>query len=270
LSKTAEALRAGDLPAAVAAAQAQVKAAPRDADARWLLAELLLLSGDAERADRMLDAAVLEDPNPAVLEFRRLLRAETARVQVWAEGRAPVFQGQEATPAQAAALRAAVLLRTGDIPAAAAAAAEAESLRPRIVGQAELADGRSITFDDLRDADDLAAPGLEILTTAGEHMLLPLERVASLVFTPGRRPRDIAWRRADLIMKDDSEGSVFVTALYPRGGLPLTDEMRLGRVTEWEELVEGDAVVVRGAGQRLLLVGEDAVPVSELASLRLA
>jgi type VI secretion system protein ImpE len=270
LPTTAEALRAGDLPAAISAAQAQVKAAPRDADARWLLAELLLLQGETERADKMLDAAVLDDPNPAVLEFRRLLRAETARAQVWAEGRAPVFQGQQATPAQEAALRATVLLRTGDIAGAAAAAAEAEALRPRIAGQAELVDGRTLSFDDLRDADDLASPGLEILTTAGEHMLVPLERVSSLTFTPGRRPRDIAWRRADIVLKDDSEGSIFVTALYPRGGLPLTDEMRLGRVTDWEELTEGDATLVRGAGQRLLLVGDDAVPVSQLASLRLS
>ena len=41
-----------------------------------LLAELLLITGEAEKADRMLDAAALHEPNPAVLEFRKLLRAE--------------------------------------------------------------------------------------------------------------------------------------------------------------------------------------------------
>ncbi|WP_376099421.1 tetratricopeptide repeat protein [Roseomonas sp. CCTCC AB2023176] len=83
---TADALREGDLAAAVASAQAKVKAAPRDQEARWLLAEVLLLQGDADRADKMLDAAVLDEPVPAVLEFRRLLRAEVARQQMWKEG----------------------------------------------------------------------------------------------------------------------------------------------------------------------------------------
>jgi type VI secretion system protein ImpE len=269
VSTTAEALRAGDLAAAIAAAQRGVKAAPRDSDARWLLAELLLLSGDAERADRMLDAAVLDDPNPAVLEFRRLLRAETARGQVWAEGRAPVFQGQQATPAQEAVLRAVVLLRTGDVAGAAAAAAEAEALRPRIPGTAELINGRTVEFDDLRDADDLASPGIEVLTVAGDHMLVPFERVARLSFTPGRRPRDVAWRRAEITLKDGTEGVVFLPALYPGGAGTATDAVRLGRVTEWEEAGEGDQLVVRGVGQRLWLMGEEAVPISEVAAVRL-
>ncbi|WP_426956431.1 type VI secretion system accessory protein TagJ [Muricoccus radiodurans] len=269
MSTTAEALRAGDIAAAIAAAQAKVKAAPRDADARWLLAELLLLSGDAERADRMLDAAVLDDPNPAVLEFRRLLRAEVVRQQVWAEGRAPNFQGQQATPAQEAALRAIVALRAGDAAGAAAAAAEAEATRPRAPGTAELVNGKTIEFDDIRDADDLIAPGLEILTTAGEHMLVSFERLGSLAFTPGRRPRDVVWRRAEITLKDGSDGVIFVPALYPRGTGQVSDQLRLGRVTEWEESGEGDQVLVRGMGQRLWLMGEEAVPISEVATLRL-
>ncbi|MGG5812361.1 type VI secretion system accessory protein TagJ [Falsiroseomonas sp. CW058] len=258
MTTAGDAFRAGDLAGALAAATAAVKAKPADADARWLLAELMLFAGEAERADKMLDAAALAEPNPAVLEFRKLLRAEVVRAQVLREGRAPKYQGGEATPAQQAALRARVLLRAGDAAGAAAAAAEVEQLRPRAPGKAG-----DVAFDDLRDADDLFAAEFEILTTAGDHMLVPVERVRSLSFDPPRRPRDLFWRRCSIDLKDGTEGVVFMPALY-LGAEPETDgALRLGRATEWVE----DGGPVRGRGQRLLLAGEEAVPLAAATTL---
>jgi len=265
MATAGEAFRAGDLAAAVAAAQAAVRAAPRDSGARWLLAELMLFAGDAERADKMLDAAVLEDPSPAVLEFRKLLRAEVIRQQVWNEGRAPKFSGDEATLAQQAAVRAAVLARANAPEDAAAEAMAAEEARPRVAGTAELADGTTIAFDDLRDADDLLAPMVEVLTTAGEHILVPLDRVALLEFETPRRPRDLAWRRTTIELKDGTEGVVYMPTIYAGPG-DQPDPLRLGRATEW---TTGPGPV-RGRGQRLFLVGEEAVPLGDLAALRFA
>jgi type VI secretion system protein ImpE len=256
MTTAGDAFRAGDLAAALAAATAAVKAAPADADARWLLAELLLFSGEAERADRMLDAAALHEPNPAVLEFRRLLRAEVVRGQVLREGRAPKYQGDDATPAQQAALRARIALRAGDLAGAADAAAEVEALRPRTPGKAG-----DTPFDDLRDADDLMAAEFEVLTTAGDHMLVPVERVRSLSFDPPRRPRDLYWRRTMIELKDGTEGVVFMPALYP--GPEADMGLKLGRATDWTE----DAGPVRGRGQRVLLAGEEAAPIASATSL---
>lgn len=256
MTTAGDAFRAGDLAGALAAATAAVKAAPTDADARWLLAELLLFSGEAERADRMLDAAALHEPNPAVLEFRRLLRAEVVRGQVLREGRAPKYQGDDATPAQQAALRARIALRAGDLAAAAEAAAEVEALRARTPGKAG-----DTPFDDLRDADDLMAAEFEVLTTAGEHMLVPVERVRSLSFDPPRRPRDLYWRRTTIELKDGTEGVVFMPALYP--GPEADTGLKLGRATDWTE----DVGPVRGRGQRVLLAGEEALPIASATSL---
>lgn len=264
MTTAGEAFKAGDIAAAIAAAQAQVKAAPRDSGARWFLAELLLFSGDAERADRMLDAAVLDDPSPAVMEFRKLLRAEVIRQQVWAEGRAPKFSGDDATAAQNAALRAAVLGRAGDMGEAAAEAERAEAERPRIGGEAELADGTRIAFDDFRDADDLAAPMFEVLTAGGDHILVPIERIAVLEFDAPRRPRDLAWRRTSIELRDGTDGVVYAPAIYP-GAAALSDALKLGRATEWSETMP-----VRGRGQRMFLVGEEAVALADLKSVRFA
>jgi type VI secretion system protein ImpE len=258
MTTAGDAFRAGDLAGALAAATAAVKAAPTDSDARWLLAELMLFAGEAERADRMLDAAALREPNPAVLEFRRLLRAEVVRAQVLREGRAPKYQGDDATPAQQAALRARILLRAGDLAGATAAAAEVEALRPRASGR-----HGDLGFDDLRDADDLLAAEIEVLTTAGEHMLVPVERLRSLAFDPPRRPRDLFWRRCTIELKDGTEGVVFLPALYLGPQAETDPGLRLGRATDW---TEGEGPV-RGRGQRVLLVGEEALPIASATTL---
>ncbi len=264
-----DAFQSGDLPGAIAAATAAVRAAPRDAGQRWLLAELLLFNGEVERADRALDAVIEDQPSPSVLEFRRLLRAEEARRQVFAEGRLPKFQGDDPTPAQTAALQALTLSRLGDAAGAAAAAAEAEALRPRVAGEVAAGgeNAPGVAFDDLRDVDDLMAPQIELLTSAGEYMWAPLERLASLEFEAARRPRDLLWRRAAIALKDGTEGVVYLPAVYPWFDAATPPALRLGRETDWTDAAAGP---VRGLGQRMLLVGEEALALRDISALRFA
>lgn len=264
MTTAGEALRAGDIAAALAAATSAVKAAPTDADARWLMAEVLLLTGQAERADRMLDAAALHEPNPAVLEFRKLLRAEVLRAQVLREGRAPKYQGDEATPAQQAALRARMLLRLADKAGATAAAAEIDALRGQAPGRLEGPAGAIVPFDDLRDADDLWAAEFEVLTTAGDHLLVPVSRVRSLTFDAPRRTRDLVWRRCTIDLKDGTEGVVYMPALYLGAAAETDDALLLGRATDWTEPADGP---VQGRGQRMLMVGDELVPLTSLYSV---
>jgi type VI secretion system protein ImpE len=267
MSEIGDAFEAGDLAAALAAATAAVRARPRDAGLRWLLAEMLAFSGEFERADRALDAVIEEQPSPAVLEFRRLLRGAEVRRQVLAEGRPPKFQGDDATPAQHAALRAATEARLGELAAASAAAAEAETLRAATPGRVETAAGHSMAFDDLRDVDDLFAPTLEALTTAGEYMWIPFERIESLEFEAARRPRDLLWRRTAITLKDGTEGVVYLPAIYPWSGAAPSQALLLGRETDWT----GDGAAggpVRGVGQRVLLAGEEALPLRDIGMLR--
>jgi type VI secretion system protein ImpE len=44
------------------------------------------------------------------------------------------------------------------------------------------------------------------------------------------------------------------------------DPFRLGRETDWRQAQDGPA---RGVGQRLFLIGEDAVPIMDLGTIRL-
>ncbi len=253
--------REGKLPEAVAAANAAVRAAPTDLGARVLLAELLVFDGNLERADVILDAAGDIDPQATmvVAEFRQLVRAEMARRQLRRDGRVPEFLG-EPTPALAASLAARVAFRAGDFAAAAASVAEAEALRPRVAGH-----HGDAAFDDLRDACDLHAGFFEVLTTTGKYFWIPTERIESAIFHPPKRPRDLYWRRVTMSVQDGPDGEVYVPAIY--GMDDVADPgAKFGRVTDW---VEHPGLVV-GQGQRLLLVGDEALALQSVGDLEFA
>jgi type VI secretion system protein ImpE len=254
-----ELFRAGSLDAAVAAANQAVRKAPTDAGARIVLAELLVFAGNLERADIVLDAAAAADPSAALViaEFRQLLRAETARRQFWREGRMPEFLG-EPGEMERDLLSAVVSWRDGDAETAARHAETAEAARP----MAPVRIGDS-SFADFRDADDLCAGMLEVLTTTGKYYWLPLSRIETILFHPPQRTRDLAWRRAMISVEGGSEGDVYVPVLYLDREPGSSDALRLGRATEWS-----DTVPVRGCGQRIFLAGDEGIGIMDLTELR--
>lgn len=252
--------QAGRLDEAVAAANAAVRAAPAEAAPRLLLAELLLFQGNAQRADTLLDALTTMEPAVAVpvAAFRQLLRAEEARRQVWMEGRVPEFIG--APPGHVMRLlEALVAQRAGDGAGASRLVAEAEAARPPSAGT-----HAGAAFDDFRDADDLCAGFLEVLTTTGKYFWIPTERIIEAEFHAPQRPRDLFWRRVTMSVREGPDGDVFVPALYLPNEPGQPDPIRLGRATDW---VGGEGAPVRGLGQRMFLVGEEGRTVMELTSL---
>jgi type VI secretion system protein ImpE len=252
--------QAGRLDDAIAAANTAVRAAPAEAAPRQLLAELLLFQGNAQRADTLLDALTTMEPAVAVpvAAFRQLLRAEEARRQVWQEGRVPEFIGSP--PAHVLRrLEALVALRAGDAAAAIRLVEEAEAARPPSSGTLDGA-----VFDDFRDADDLCAGVLEVLTTTGKYFWIPTERIIEAEFHRPQRPRDLFWRRVSVSVREGPDGDVFVPALYVPPDPAQPDPIRLGRATDW---TGGDGGPVRGVGQRMFLVGEEGRTVMELGSL---
>jgi type VI secretion system protein ImpE len=252
--------RAGKLGEAVAAAQAALRKAPTDINARVLLGELLAFAGNLERADVVLDAATAIDPSTAlvVAEFRQLIRAEIARRQLFRDGRVPEFLA-DPTETQRLQLAALVALRAGDQAEASRQTAGAEAVRPRAAGK-----HGDVVFDDMRDTDDLLAGSFEVLTTTGRYYWVPVERVQLLEFHAPKRPRDLLWRRASISVKEGPDGDVYLPVVYA-GDDPMTDALRLGRETDWRQTDDGP---VRGVGQRMFIIGEDAVPIMELGSIR--
>lgn len=259
--QTAAALfRAGKLDDAIAAAQAALRKTPTDLNARVLLGELLAFAGNLERADVVLDAASAIDPSTAlvVAEFRQLIRADMARRQLFRDGRVPEFLS-DPTETQRLQLAALVALRAGDIGEAARQAEAAEAVRPRTPGK-----HGDATFDDWRDADDLLAGSFEVLTTTGKYFWIPTDRVETLEFHAPKRPRDLLWRRASMSVASGPDGDVYLPVIYATDET-MTDTLRLGRETDWRETDTGP---VRGLGQRMFMVGEDAVGIMDLGNIK--
>lgn len=252
-------LSAGGLQAAIDVATADVRGKPREAGARFVLAQLLCIKGELERADQQLDTIAQQEMKlgPTVVTLRQVIRAEQARRQFYNDGRLPDFLRPPADYVKLH-LEAAVLLRKAEAKKAAEMLDQAEELRPHRVG---ICDGTA--FDDLRDLDDVSACYLEVLTSTGKFYVVPIEDVTRIEFHGREQPSDLIWRRAQLSVREGPDGEVYIPAIYCPIG-ESSERAMLGRTTDW---VGGDGEPVRGVGQRCFLVGEESVPIMQLETV---
>jgi type VI secretion system protein ImpE len=252
--------QAGDLRGAVVAATEEVKQHPAQTSARGLLAEFLAFSGELDRADKHLDAIGQQDPQSmlGISLFRQIIRAELSRREFYEQGRIPEFLAPPPEHIRLA-LEASIAIREGKLGEAAARLEEAEQLRPHLRGLAD-----SKPFDDFRDVDDLTAAFFEVFTTTGKYYWIPNERVEQIEFHAPERPRDLLWRRAHMVVTDGPDGEVLIPVIYHGSNADADDRVKLGRATEWRG-AEGEPV--RGFGQRLFLVGDEARSILEIQEL---
>ncbi len=195
-----EILKEGKLSEAISATNEAVKSAPKDLQHRWFLAELLVIAGDLDRADKQLDTLLTLDPRTAVAAtpIRQLIRAEAARRQFFDEGRVPEFLDgiHEAAKVR---LEAFVALRAGDKSLAGSLVEKAEVARPSLSGKITL-QGSQSSFEDIRDLDDITADVFEVLTYTGKYYWIEMSRVQLIEFVAPERPLDLIWRKARMVM----------------------------------------------------------------------
>jgi type VI secretion system protein ImpE len=253
--------KAGKLAEATAAAIEQVRSNPADRGKRTFLAELFVFGGDLERADKQLD--VLASPDAAdliaITLFRQLLRAETARREVFAQGRMPEFLTQPGEHVKLH-LEAAIRMREQKPAEAMELLAKAEAARPTVSGTCD-----GTPFDDFRDLDDLTAPVFEVLTANGNYYWVPVETVELVEFHKPERARDLYWRPAHMIVTDGPDGVVYVPALYHGSNAAADEVLKLGRGTHWDG---GDGQPYLGRGLREFLVGDAAKSVMEIETIQ--
>jgi type VI secretion system protein ImpE len=261
MEQSLEHYRAGQLDRAISASAEHLKNKPGDVAERVLLCELLCFAGELERADKHLDLINQQDPRgaAAVSLFRQLIRAETARQQFFTDGRAPelVVEPDEDTRAR---LAASVRIREGAAAEAAELLEGAESKRARPRGTC---DGRA--FDDFRDLDDLTAGVFEVLTSTGKYFWVPVGTVRELEIHPPKCVRDLLWRQAHMVVDDGPDGEVYLPALYAGSQKSDDPRVRLGRETQW---TGAEGAPVRGAGQRMFLVGDAATGMGDVGAVQ--
>lgn len=241
--------KAGKLNEAVEAQLADVKKHPLDPGRRLFLFDLLLFSGDVERAKRQIDAVKGDTPEEmaGLSMYRQLLDGEVLRRRVFSEGLTPKFLGDVIPDHVRHRLEAVNRLREGHPAEALGEIEKAEEAAPRVSGEI---DGKAFSF--FRDCDDLFSGILEVMA-GGQYLWIPLEQVESIVKEAPKTPRDLIYAPATLELKD-SAGPVFLPALYPNSHENKDDLVRLGRATDWQT-VEGGPVL--GVGLREWLIDDE-------------
>jgi type VI secretion system protein ImpE len=257
-----ELLEAGQLAQAIEHVKGELRTQPADLHRRTILFELLCFAGDWAGAERQLDFIDHRGTGPmtvvGVQVYRNLLEAERARGLLFGGGVRPRFM--LAPPAGVAArLEALDRLREGRPDEARSLLDAADAAPAPLRGTS-----RGEAFEDFRDADDLLAPVLEVFTATGYYWV-PWEQIQFLRVPPPRSLRDLLWLPAQLASFDGQLGEVFLPSLYPGSGAHPDDLVRLGRKTEW---LEPGAGIMRGAGLKLFLVGDDARSLPELGEVQ--
>lgn len=254
-----ELYNAGKLAEAIDAQIQEVKNHPADHAKRLFLFELLVFTGDLDRARRQIDAVQYEEMelSTAVMAYRRLLDSEQARRQLFKDGVAPRFFGEQPQHVHLR-LEAVELLRENRPADAGQFLAKAQDAAPAIDG-----DLNNKAFDGLRDADDLFGMVLEVMAQ-GAYYWVPMEQVESVTMNPPRFPRDLIWIAARLELKDGSGGNVHLPAFYPNTHEHADNQIKLGRSTDWKTLENGPTM---GVGTHLFLAGDDAVSLLEWRQL---
>ncbi len=258
-AKIAEALSENALDDAIAQAKAHVKTAPTDKDGRHILIDLLILAGDYAKADAQCNLATTFSPEDMMgfAMLRNQLRAMAARSAWFEEAAAPDFPNGP-TALDQAAMKLAIAHRAHSSDTATALEA-LEAIR----GERPMNwNGRPVS--DFRDLDDRIPHALEVIMTGGAYLWIDFSRIAALRVEPIARPRDLAFRRAELELADGASAPVLLPAIYhgTKGS-----KLLLGHETEWVDEPTG---ITTGRGQKCFLAGDDLVSFHDLASLETA
>lgn len=249
---------AGNLRGAVDAGLAAVKQNPTDALARRLLIDLLIVSGDFERADKQ--AAILANTLPdlalGLTMLRGRLRAADARAAWFERGAVPAFPEGPSERDQLAMKNALVLDKktsgkNGEAP---------ESFPENVFEGSVKIDGRTVSA--FRDLDDRIPHAIEIFHTNGTYMWIDFNRIGRLDFHPIQSVRDLTWRNALLTLRDESQSEIVMPATY--FSRDADDAMKLGRETDW---VEAGSGLYAGKGQKCLLADDDVLGILDIGSI---
>jgi type VI secretion system protein ImpE len=238
-----EAMRAGDLQAALAIVQDRIRKSPADADLRVFLFQLLCILGQWERALPQLSVASEIDPKALAMAqmYRETVRCELLRAEVFAGKRSPMIFGE---PQQWLALLIESLLSK-----ATSTERNAEALRSKAFETAPATSGAmdGTPFEWIADADMRLGPVCEAVIN-GRYYWLPFDNLARIDLEQPQDLRDLVWAPAHFKFINGGESVGVIPTRYAGSESSDDNLVRLGRKTEWLETIPE---VFHGMGQRV-------------------
>ncbi|MCE9687201.1 virulence protein SciE type [Shewanella sp. AS16] len=257
MKKLNELVKQGSLDLACEHCEKGLREDPLNGDLRAAYIELLCIRGDLSQADAQLDMMVRQHPDflLGAVNLRQLIRADQARRDFYQGGMtATLFQGADAMFEHTLKLN--LALKEADFTAATQLAGELEQQRDK--APLEL-NGQIVT--DVRDLDDVLGGYVEVFGTDGKFYLAKFAEIASLSLHKPTSLIELVWRKAEIAIIDGPSGEAFLPLTYVGSS---EESALLGRDTDW--LAQGE-MLATGLGQKMWLVGDNAMPLSELTSL---
>lgn len=243
----------------IKAATGSIRATPGDAKHRVYLAQLLMVTGQWERALEQLQTAAQIDAKtvPMAQTYRELIQAEILREQVFNASKAPLCSNSY-LPTATLLLEAIQHRAKGDH-------VRADELQSRAYRQAPAA---PINIDQLSaqwlaDADSRLGPSCELFINGGYYWLA-FSEIQALELSPPEDLRDLVWIPAKITLHNDEEKLAFLPARYPFS-YDFNDRIALAARTEWHELSDN---AWAGVGQKMLVSDKYEFALLETRSLR--
>ena len=251
-----ELLNAGRLEECLAALQTEVRANPADSRLRVFLFQLLVVTGDLERAMTQLNVAADLSPDALLMVHacRSLLNCEAFRNEVFDGQRGPLIFGE---PEEWIGwlVQANILLAGGKTAASAKLREQAYNTAPAWPGSID-----GTRFEWLADADSRLGPVLEAVVE-GRYYWVPLNRIAGIDLEIPTDLRDLVWLPANFTWRGAGTSVGFVPTRYPGPQALADDSLRLARKTQWDD--RGYDTYL-GSGQRMLVTDQGEYPLLEV------
>jgi type VI secretion system protein ImpE len=255
-------LRAGDVQGALDALRERLRREPTVAALRIFYFQLLIVTGDWDRAEQQLDTLKTfgTEHLPFVSVYRDALKAERERLSILATGGIPHLLG-EPLPWMAPLIEAARQLAQGNFSAAAALRDEAFDQAPALAGHVQT-DAGEFPFDWIADADTRFGPVLEVIHR-DRYAWLPWQHVRRIDIPSPSDLRDFVWTPVELNLTNGTSLPTLIPSRYV-GSESAIAALQLARQTEWQELPEGHWI---GLGQKEFATDVDQYPLLGLRSM---
>lgn len=253
-----ERIKAADPAGALEALQSEIRANPADPKRRIFLFQLLLITGQWQRAQTQLDLiADMDDEALAMVKvYGNVIACELHREAVFAGRSKPLVMG-EPQPWMAQLIAAQQASAQGDYERFAALNAEAFENAPASSGRL---DGQPFAW--LADADQRFGPVFEMIFNQ-HYYWVPASNIRSLEIEEPTDLRDLVWVPATATWTNGGTSYVFIPSRYPRTEGATGPDL-MAQHTDWIEPASG---IFEGIGQRMLATDQQEYPLLQVRSI---
>ncbi|MDD2735363.1 MAG: type VI secretion system accessory protein TagJ [Desulfuromonadaceae bacterium] len=256
---SADLIRDGKLSEARESLVSKIKAAPGDTKARTLLFQVLAFCGEWDKVARHLDLLISQLPETATgtLVYLNLVSAEKSRQEVAAGRQTPDFM-TEPPSFLTALLEARRLLADGDTATATSLLDKVEEQLLEVSGLSQ--SGPFIGFSEC----DATLTGILEVFVHDRYIWFPLASIRELSVQKPKTLLETLWAPGRIVTWSGLTTECFLPVMYPGSSSFESDPVRMGRITDWIDLGNGN---YRGVGQHLFMVGDQEKSLLELGEI---